>query len=75
MRHRDGRTTIPKRRFPRLEFDLPIALLDEIKRRARIRGVPYLRYLQHLIEVGVQEKEKRERGLRYPRSRNLLVIG
>jgi len=40
----------------RLNMRLPLPLLDAVKARARVRGVPYTRFIREVLEQAISEK-------------------
>jgi predicted DNA binding CopG/RHH family protein len=40
---------------------LPVALLDAVKSRAKVRGVPYTRYIREVLEQATAAKPERPR--------------
>ena len=45
----------------RLNMRLPAALLDAVKARAKLRGVPYARYIREVLEQATAAKPERPR--------------
>jgi predicted DNA binding CopG/RHH family protein len=45
----------------RLNMRLPMALLDAVKARAKVRGVPYTRFIREVLEQATAAKPERPR--------------